>query len=491
MSVTPGDLSKFLLETETLEESWEGISASSVTRFGLRVKDKEVHFPYFRYGGLTGFKVRRNTTEHSNRFYAKGDMNDVDLFGMHLCGNGDFLVVTEGEKDAISAWEMFPGDVVSIPTGATLNQKTGAGVIDKGVKAKENFLRKYKTIYLCLDQDQPGQAVAEAMAKWLGSFCHIVKFSEKDCNEMLKAGKSEEFLAAIEHSEPYRPTELISPADLRVEMLREVDPGQPYPWPSMNRLLGGMRPGVVTWGAGVKIGKTNSAMELTEHIVSDLGEKVGLFYLENSPLSTMNIVSGKLLGDMSAAARNRNWTEAEVDKAINALQNKVFLYNTRLGRDWSDIRPVIRWLAISEGVKYFFIDPLTALAPGDASKANAFLLDLYKDLTQMTMELDIHVNMYCHLNPPQSGIPHEEGGRVQAVQFTGSKAMIRYSSAVVGLERNVIAEDEEIKNRTTIKVLLARDIGTTTGEFYCYYNPDSGGFTEAPIIRQVQGGIAV
>ena len=105
----------------------------------------------------------------------------------------------------------------------------------------------------------------------------------------------------------------------------------------------------------------------------------------------------------------------------------------------------------------------------------------------MAMQLNIHVNYYSHLNPPKTGNSHEEGGRVQAIQFTGSRSMIRYSSGIVGLCRNISAGDILMKNRTTVELLLARTIGTTTGQFDVNYDPKTGSWLEGPVLHSLTG----
>ena len=231
-------------------------------------------------------------------------------------------------------------------------------------------------------------------------------------------------------------------------------------------------------GAGVKVGKTNMAMQLTEHLVNVEGEKVGLFYLENTPLSTMQIVGAKMLGDQSLS-QGKKFSEAEADKVIEILEDKVYIFDHHGAREWPEIKSVITWLALSEGVRYFFLDPLTAMIPGDASAANAFLNDLFKELTSLCLQLGIHVVYFSHLNPPKTGNSHEEGGLVSAIQFTGSRAMIRYSNTILGIERNVSAEDETYRNTATYRVLLNRYSGKT-GQFPVYFNQHTGAFLETP-----------
>ena len=161
LKVVDTKLNDVILQTEDPSIEWEGLHQNSLRRFGVRQNSQGTYFPYYRNNGLCGFKVRKHEASHTDRFFACGDMKDAELFGQRLAGSHKYLVLTEGEKDCISAWQMSGDsyDVVSIPTGATV-KPDGTGVIDKGVKAQESFLRKYERIYLCLDQDEAGAAVS-------------------------------------------------------------------------------------------------------------------------------------------------------------------------------------------------------------------------------------------------------------------------------------------------------------------------------------------
>lgn len=471
------------------EEVWQGLLPSTLRRFGVITSDTATYFPYCKHGGVSGYKLRMNEADHQDRFRALGDIAGAELFGQRLCsGKGD-LVITEGEKDCMSAWQILTVDSVSIPTGAS-KDKQGNGIIHKGVLAQKDFLEAHERIYLCLDQDEPGQAVAEALALWLGPKCHIVKFAEKDVNEMLQGGYGEDFEYAVDASKPYRPQRILSSEDIRLELLTPQQQGLPYPWPTLTRLTGGIHFGeyaLTGWGAGVKVGKTEAQMELTRWLVEELGEKVGLFYLENTVRSTSRIVGGKML-NIPDLKRQETIEEPVVEQIMQRFDNKVFIYSNKGEKDWSTVRDAIRWLAISEGVRVFFIDPLTCLIDGDASVANGQLMDMLNDMGSLTDELGIHINYASHLNPPRTGLSHEEGGRVLPIQFTGSRAMIRYSSTVIGVSRNIMAQDEIMKNTSTFQVLLNRWSGDT-GEFPVFYDKATGGYLENPL--KLGGGMQV
>ena len=72
--------------------------------------------------------------------------------------------------------------------------------------------------------------------------------------------------------------------------------------------------------------------------------------------------------------------------------------------------------------------------------------------------------------PDKNSRPHESGGVVKPNQFTGSRALQRYSHVMLGFERNQQAVDP---NCSLIRIIKARKFGKT-GFVKTYYNPDTG-----------------
>ncbi len=100
------------------------------------------------------------------------------------------------------------------------------------------------------------------------------------------------------------------------------------------------------------------------------------------------------------------------------------------------------------------------------------------ELAGLTHELDFSLYYFCHLNPPQSGAPHERGGKVHEGQFTGSRAMMRWSHYLFGLERNKDPELPEQERNTSHLVLLKdREFGAS-GKFPIYWDPKTGSYLE-------------
>ncbi|MGL5013683.1 MAG: hypothetical protein ACRC6V_05245, partial [Bacteroidales bacterium] len=113
-----------------------------------------------------------------------------------------------------------------------------------------------------------------------------------------------------------------------------------------------------------------------------------------------------------------------------------------------------------------------------ATEINTEVSKIAVGLAGICNELGITTFVFSHLNPPKGGSPHEEGGQVQEVQFTGSRGLMRYSQLILGFERNKQGEGEE-KNLSQIRVLKDRNFGQT-GVIPTKYDPTTGRLTERP-----------
>ena len=105
------------------------------------------------------------------------------------------------------------------------------------------------------------------------------------------------------------------------------------------------------------------------------------------------------------------------------------------------------------------------------SDKNEFIGVVAKELVELAMKFDFEAIIFSHLNSPdKSARPHENGGKVMESQFTGSRALMRYSHMMMGFERNKGALDP---NCSLIRLLKNRKYGKT-GFVKTYYNEQTG-----------------
>jgi twinkle protein len=297
---------------------------------------------------------------------------------------------------------------------------------------------------------------------------------------MLQAGKLEELKwAVLTEARPYRPTSILTVDDVMADAMKMPTWGLSWPWPSLTQLTYGMRYGE---GYGIaaapKIGKTEAFKQIQQHLVCNHGLPIGAFMLEEPPHHTAKVIAGKFMGKQFHRP-DGDFTQEELRVGLEALREKVFLFNHFGYKDWSEIKENIRVLVAAEGVRHIFIDPLTALVSKlTASEANDMLNTVMTDLASMAQELQFTYFYTSHLNPPKTGKPHERGGKVHESQLTGSRAMTKWSHYIIGIERNKDPELSEMERNRSNMVLLCDRMFGNVGQFPVHYDKNTGQYLE-------------
>jgi len=386
-----------------------------------------------------------------------GDTKDTMMYGQQLWSSGGKkLTITEGELDALSVATAFDGKypVISLSTGATSAKKEIAKHLE--------WISSFEEIYLWFDNDEPGRKAIDDVINMLPlGKVKIVRHSEyKDANEILvKKGKSA-IVNAFYNAEPYKPEGILLPSDLLEEVLKPIEYGRPWMFEKMTDITYGRRLGeVVALGAGVSVGKTDF---VTQSIAFDLKHdySVGTFMLEQQTRETLLRIAGKLDGQHYHLPDN-NTDPKQLEATITAI-NGLYIYDNFGAIDWDTISDKIRFMYHNYNVEHFYIDNLTALN-AHAQDERRNLDSLMADVAALAKELNIWVLVVSHLNPPKTGESHEAGGKVEQSQFTGSRAIMRWSSFMLGVERNTVHEIPEERQRGLVRCIKDRFSGKATG----------------------------
>lgn len=407
-----------------------------------------------------------------------GDAKKPGLYGEWLWRDGGRkVVITEGEKDAISVSKLqdHRWPVVSVPNGA-------AGA-KKAIERRLAWLDKFAEVVLMFDNDQAGRdAVAECAPLFPPGRCKVARLPLKDANDMLQAGRGDEVITAIWEAKTYRPDAIVTLSDLRQRILTPPQTGLPWFHSGLTKLTYGRRFGeVYGWGAGSGIGKTDVFAEQIKTDLTDLGLATGIFSFEQNPAETAKRVAGKLAGKRFHIPGDvGGWQQAELEATLDTLEQsgKLFLYDSFGAMDWNVVRGGIRFLAHSEGVKVFYIDNITSLAAGEDDE-QAFLKKLMAEMASLAQELGVIINYVSHLTTPKDGPPHEAGGRVHGNQFRGSRVIMYWSNFMFGIERNTESANDDIVTHSTIRCVKDRNTGDSTGKcVYLKYDRTTGRMVE-------------
>ncbi len=473
----PSLLDKFVPDEEFRGIDSRKIFADTCEKFkyrrgtynGMRVQAA----PFFdKDGQLCAWHLRG----YGKKFFWIGDSKAALPFGSTVWQKtGKQIIVTEGECDTLAMSQVqgnkYP--VVSISCGA-------AGVRKYMGKHREYFMG-FDKVVIMFDNDEPGREAAEVAAEVLGSRAHIAELPLKDASDMVREDRTDELIDAMWRAKKFCPQGIVELRDLKDKAVAGVPVGKDWFSPKLTKLTHGWRYGeLYALGAATAAGKTDWILQQVAFNAEELKEPTAVFLLEQQPVETSIRLCGKLVrkplhadtSDEGKAAIAAAWEQ------FNKLPAPIYAYDSFGINDWSDIQDRMRFLNQAEGVRFFVLDHITALAAGMEDERK--MLDaLMADLGGLVKELDSTILFVSHLATPD-GKPHEEGGRVMLKHFRGSRSIAFWTAYAFGLERDQQAEDEEIRRTTFLRVLKDRWLGRATGHKVPFqYDFDTGMLNEA------------
>jgi len=481
-----GEITRY--QTVDLED--RKLKAEYLRYYGVKIGVSEAdgatptthHYPYEKGGALQGYKTR---LIHNKRMWSVGDISGCDLFGWSqaISVGAKRLYITEGEIDCVSLYQIFKEQAKGTPyesfSPAVVSLAHGAGSAAKDIGRLMPEIRKhFKEVVLVFDQDEPGKKAAEDVVKIVPEAL-VATLPMKDVNECLMAGKGKAVHAAVQfQAQKPKNSRLVNANDLHEKAKEAPKYGVSWPWDHITKATRGIRTGETIYiGAGQKQGKSEIVNTLTAHFIKEHGWKVFLCKPEESNNKTYKLVAGKLEGKFFHDPTKEFDMEA-YDRAGEVIKDHLFMLNLYQSITWEVLKADIRAAAM-EGCKAIIIDPITNLTNGmESGAANTRLQEIAQELAAMALDLDVVIFIFCHLRNPDTGPPHELGGRVLSSQFAGSRAMARSCNLMLGLEGNRDPHlPAEERNLRTLVLLEDREFGES-GEFKLYWDKATGLFNE-------------
>jgi len=208
------------------------------------------------------------------------------LFNQNALEDNDEIILAEGELKAVALWQHGFKNVVSLTGGvATLRPEWF------------DVLQKCTRINLMMDMDDPGQLAAEKLSMRLGpERCHNIELPKgrgKDADEyFLKGGTPEDLELIIKRTKKMN-VKNITTLNLAfgrlLDRLRSENQedfiGLQTPWPNVNKMIKGMRPGqLIVVTAPPKIGKTTFTLNIASYQAGEIGNPVLFFCMEMGPV---------------------------------------------------------------------------------------------------------------------------------------------------------------------------------------------------------------
>ena len=410
------------------------------------------------YFNLDGKPLGQKYRYAGKKFRSSGELNF--FFGQHLWPNGSpdrMLVITEGELDCLSVSQAQGNKwpVVSLPSGA---QSAG-----QMFKRHYEWLDRFKDIVLMFDNDDVGnKAIEESVGFLPTGKVKIAKLPLKDANDMLVAGRSKELISAIWDSKPWSPDDIVAGDELLERLINpQHKESVDYPFAGLQKLTRGLRRGeIVTFCAGSGIGKSQVCRVITHHVLKNTDQKVGYIALEESiDRTALGIIGIEMNKQLHLDPYNADEEfKAAYQRTIGS--GRFFLYDHFGSTDGENLLSRIRFLAKCYGVQFVVLDHLSVVVSGlTGGEGERKMIDIIMTkLRMLVQETNISLLLVSHLKRPE-GRAFENGNTVSLSDLRGSRSIACLSDMVVALER--IQQDEEDRNKTTVRVLKNRFSGET------------------------------
>jgi twinkle protein len=438
-------------------------------------------YPYFNGHELSATKCR---VVDGKGFFLQGTYSDTGLFGQQLFKSGKYVTITEGECDAMAAYELLGSKwaVVSI--------KRGAGNATKDIKESLEFFDDFENVIIAFDNDKAGKEASIKVARlFKPSKARIMTLPTgcKDPNDMLRQNKHKQFTEAWWAAKTYTPAGVINVSEQRDKFHnREKKDCVPYPYEGLNKKLYGMRQGeLITLTGGTGLGKSSVTRELEHWLINKTKDNVGIIALEEDWRRTIDgILSIEANARLYIDQVRDSYSKEELDKLFDILydgqnKNRVWVHAHFGANDLDEIFSKIRFMIIGCGCKWVVVDHLHMLVSASAEGDERRTIDsIMTRLRSIVEETGAGVILVSHLRRIDGNKGHENGIEVNLSHLRGSQSIAQLSDCVLALERNQQSDDHQESQTTKVRVLKSRYTGDVGLACNLLYDSETGRLKE-------------
>ena len=480
------EVKDFMKDSNYAEIIDRNISEDTCKKFGVTVKMDNmgtITNHYYPYHDTQGAKIATKTRYTKlKEFSIQGNTKDSGLFGQHLFSKNKYCIITEGELDALSSYQMMLKGNYHTPV---VSIKNGISSAVKDIKNSLEWLENnFDNVIVNFDNDEHGIDGAMKVAELFSpGKCKIMHLPEgfKDASDCLTKNKIQIYNKTFWDAKVFAPDGIINANTLLDAVLKPITKSfVQYPFEGLNKITYGLRPSeLVTFTAGSGLGKTQVMREVVHHIIKSTEDNIGLLMLEETPVITSK-------GLMSVEANQRlhlpdvHVSKEEMKTYFDATvgTGRVFMFDHFGSNSIDNIVSRVRFLAKGLDCKYIVIDHISIIVSdqqhGDERRA---LDEIMTRLRTLVQETGVSMIVVSHLRRPE-GKGHEEGAATSLSQLRGSASIGQLSDMVIGLERDAQNDDPDIRNTTRIRVLKNRFSGITGPCCDLKYDIDTGRLTE-------------
>lgn len=423
------------------------VTSATMTFYGVKsfvVDDLPTKHTYVYPDGSS--KTRFFPKEFST---ANGFKSDK-LFGMDKfpAGSAKAITITEGELDAMSAFQMLGSKypVVSLPS-ATPSKRL--------LENCKDYLNSFDKIYLSIDTDDKAEKFAVTLMNLFPNRVYKVPHDVfKDANEFLMADAGDKYRNCWYGAGIFTPDNIYATEEDFLELLHDTPDHSYVPTGIIaldDKILGLMQGHFTVIKAPTGIGKSEFMRYLEYNFIKNYPDvRFATWHLEETKLrSLLGVVSYYLNDNLTRKDLiNEKNRLQDVERAIKHITGKTgyMQFHLREEDGPDELIEQIRILTQVYGCKYVFFEPIqdVVTVSSDESK-EAMLADLSVRLSKLAADLNVGIVTIGHTN---------DNGDFKYCRMIGQRA-----SVIIDLVRDKEASDLIERNTTTLIVKKNRPCG--------------------------------
>jgi len=423
-----------------------GITSTTMEKFNVKTDGDKQHYVY----PSGGTKTRYISTKE----FSASNLRSDELFGMNLfpVNASRIVTITEGEVDAMSAWQMLSQGSSYVNPVVSLPSATPSGKLWEKCKG---WLDSFEKIILSVDNDDAGRKVAERISLMFPRKVFVMNHGDyKDANDFLQAGDQKAYKSAWWGAKPYRPDDMLVDADDYLNLFDESPDFEYFTTgiPELDEKILGINKGYFTViQAPTGVGKTEVMRYLEYRCLTTSNYKFAYMHLEESKLrSVLGLVSYDLNDNLTLKKFiDEKEREEEVRESISKLTDgeRMLQFSFNAEDGYEVLLDKIKYMKAAFDIDYVFFEPIQDLVHGEDKEGK--LADLSSRLGTMASDLDVGIVTIAHQN---------QNGDTMYSTMIGKKAAFE-----ITLHRDQEAEDVVERNRTKVRVGRKNRVGLGNG----------------------------
>ena len=430
-----------------------------------------VTIPFYQGNVLVNIKSRAIAPAKKTWRREKGCPSTLFSFDTLDMSGKNPLIIMEGEWDVMAMYQLGFSNVTTFPTGAS-------GRLQDDWSDQMASVEK---IILCYDNDGAGRSGAERVALDLGRHrCWLATIPAKDANELLLLDEDQaiqEIEEAFRKAKGFMPSSLIQSTDLRDEIKQDLDDPDRYygistGWPSVDELVGGIRPELTLVTGHSGSGKTTFTNALAGNLV-----QAGYPGLVAPFESRVKPGILKMLRRISRCDPGSDEGRVKFNRAFDTLERWPLFWLNHYGTlPLIQLYETLRYAVVRLGIKFVVLDHLrffVHLQKEDRDEWQASRRTLQR-LVEWAEELKLAIILVAH---PKSG--DNEQSRIQMTDLMGGAATWQIPEAIwsihVPRNKDRSTKGEPVSVFTSLK--SRADVGKE-GRAILKFDPNSQTYTD-------------